>query len=333
MKHDLYKCVLQFYRSLGIDILFDSMDSPGALSGVSSKIKEVSSCNNISASCNHQYNNSKISNNSYKVKNNDINKHNNIDNEELSINNTISNSTDIINYRNVDRSTYNKEFVSNNVGTGKCNDINHINNSTLNNANVMNNSLHNIIKQYDNNPPLKQLLIDIDNIDCIIKHTARNTVVFDGNINSEVMIIGEAPGQEEDIQGKPFVGQSGMLLNNMLRSIGLSRENVIISNIVFWRPPFNRTPSTDKISLCLPYVQRLIEIIMPKVLLLLGAVSNHALLNTMAPMSRLRGSVNNVSGIKAVSTYHPAYLLRSSTQKKYAFHDFLLLKHIIDGGI
>lgn len=185
------------------------------------------------------------------------------------------------------------------------------------------------IEQYNSNPALVQLLQEINNIDCLIRHTARNTVIFDGDIHSNVMIIGEAPGQEEDIQCKPFVGQSGILLNNMLRAIGLSRETVIISNIVFWRPPFNRTPSTDEISLCLPYVKRLIGIIKPKVLLLLGAVSNHALLNTIAPMSKLRGTMNNILGIKTVSTYHPAYLLRSSSQKKYAFYDFLLLKRII----
>ena len=181
-----------------------------------------------------------------------------------------------------------------------------------------------------NNYSLQELLQEINSIDCLIRSTARNTVIFDGDINSKIMIIGEAPGQEEDIQGKPFVGQSGILLNNMLKSIELSRKDVIISNIVFWRPPFNRTPSNDEISLCLPYAKKLIQIINPNVLLLLGGVSNHALLNTMAPMSRIRGTINNVLGIKAVSTYHPAYLLRRSTQKKQAFHDFLLLKHIID---
>ena len=221
-----------------------------------------------------------------------------------------------------------QNFNSNNITSN-----NNLNYTSHNIQQVSINSIHDnkkIFIENINNPSLQKLLQEINSINCLIKSTARNTVVFDGDINSKVMIIGEAPGQEEDIQGKPFVGQSGILLNNMLKSIGLSRQDVIISNIVFWRPPFNRTPSTDEISLCLPYVKQLIQIINPKVLLLLGGVANHALLNTMAPMSRIRGTINNVLGIKAVSTYHPAYLLRSSTQKKQAFHDFLLLKHIID---
>ncbi|MBR1944568.1 MAG: uracil-DNA glycosylase [Alphaproteobacteria bacterium] len=202
---------------------------------------------------------------------------------------------------------------------------NNLNNNHITDSNVF----YNNNPQVESNPQLKQLLEEINNIDCLIKHTARNTVIFDGDINSKVMIIGEAPGQEEDIQGKPFVGQSGILLNNMLQAVGLSRQDVIISNIVFWRPPLNRTPSTDEVSLCLPYIKRLIKIINPEILLLLGAVSNHALLNTMASMSTLRGSVNHVLDIKTISTYHPAYLLRGSSQKKQVFKDLLLLKHIL----
>ncbi len=207
----------------------------------------------------------------------------------------------------------------------KCDYSNNLINTTKNSINYDLNNIKNSTK-----PELSKLLLEINNIDCPIRHTARSTVVFDGNIDSKLMIIGEAPGQEEDIQCKPFVGQSGILLNNMLKAIGLSREDSIISNIVFWRPPFNRTPSTDEISLCLPYVNRLIKIVNPKVLLLLGAVSNHALLNNNLPMSKLRGNVNNVLGIKAVSTYHPAYLLRSSNQKKYVFKDLLILKSNIE---
>ena len=239
-------------------------------------------------------------------------------NNKLFINNhEINNNKYVNNYSKYDN-------VNTEVNTNNKPSILHNN---LNNTNINNNL------QIESNPQLKQLLQEINNIDCIIKHTARNTVVFDGDINSKIMIIGEAPGQEEDIQGKPFVGQSGMLLNNMLHAIGLSRQDVIIANIVFWRPPLNRTPSTDEISLCLPYVKQLIKIINPEVLLLLGGVSNHALLNTMASMSMLRGSINSVLNIRTVSTYHPAYLLRSSTQKQHAFKDFLLLRKIIDRNI
>lgn len=260
---------------------------------------------------------------------------------DISCNNTLNNSSNTsINNSNKYNANYVKE---NNVNTKisvknkeyyydtpKLNSI--ISNNTAIN-NIIDNNINSMINnnsQIKSNPQLKQLLQEINNIDCLIKHTARNTVVFDGDINSKIMIIGEAPGQEEDIQGIPFVGQSGMLLNNMLQAIGLSRQDVIIANIVFWRPPLNRTPSTDEISLCLPYVKRLIKIINPEVLLLLGGVSNHALLNTMSSMSSLRGSINSVLGIRTVSTYHPAYLLRSSTQKQQAFKDFLLLRKILD---
>lgn len=266
MKNDLNKCIIDFYKALGIDIFFDNISYTKVFN------------NNGKCNSNLQHNN--------------IKQNNNIASD--SSNNNVNN---ILNTQN-DNPLYKLE-------------------KKIDNSNI-------------SNPLLKQLLQEIDNIDCLIKNTARNTVVFDGDINSKIMIIGEAPGQEEDIQGKPFVGQSGILLNNMLKSIGLSRQNVIISNIVFWRPPFNRTPSTDEISLCLPYVQRLIKIINPQVLLLLGGVANHALLNTMASMSSLRGSINTVLGIKTVSTYHPAYLLRSSTQKKQAFNDFLMLKNIME---
>ena len=176
---------------------------------------------------------------------------------------------------------------------------------------------------------LNKLYSDILSIDCLIKRTARNTVISDGDPNSKIMIIGEAPGQEEDIQGKPFVGQSGILLNNMLKSIGISRSTIFISNIVFWRPPGNRTPAPDEVSLCLPYVKRLIRLINPEVLLLLGSVAVHALLNTNIPISKCRGRVSEVMGIKTISTYHPAYLLRSSNQKVQAFKDFLLLSNVL----
>lgn len=268
MKNDLYKYILQFYNSVGVDIFFSNVYYDNILES-----------------------------------NNNVTRTSNV-NTKTSVNNSNEHYS-------------NTQKLSNNIP-----------NNTTNNSSFLNNNV-----QVESNPQLKQLLQEINNIDCLIKHTARSTVVFGGDINSKIMVIGEAPGQEEDIQGKPFVGQSGMLLNNMLQAIGLSRHDVIIANIVFWRPPLNRTPSTEEISLCLPYVKRLIKIINPEVLLLLGGVSNHALLNTMASMSMLRGSINNVLGIRTVSTYHPAYLLRSSTQKQQAFKDFLLLKKIIDKTI
>ena len=176
----------------------------------------------------------------------------------------------------------------------------------------------------------EKLFADINNIDCYIKQTARNTVIYDGDLEtSKILLIGEAPGQEEDRQGKPFVGQSGILLNNMLQAINLKRSDVIISNIVFWRPPANRTPSSDEISLCLPYVHRLINLIKPKAILLLGSVAVHSILNTNAPITKCRGTIKKFQNINTVATYHPAYLLRSVTQKQLAFKDLILFSRLL----
>lgn len=170
----------------------------------------------------------------------------------------------------------------------------------------------------------------ITNLECQIKNTARNTVVADGPLNSKIMLIGEAPGQEEDIQGKPFVGQSGILLNNMLLAVGIRREDILISNIVFWRPPGNRNPSQEEITLCLPYVYRLIKLVQPKVIMLLGSIAVHALLENKLPISKQRGKLNLLCGITTISTYHPAYLLRAPYNKFLVFRDFILLKKIAD---
>jgi DNA polymerase len=166
-------------------------------------------------------------------------------------------------------------------------------------------------------------------LNCTLKKTARSTVFSDGTPGSDVMIIGEAPGQEEDAQGKPFVGQSGQLLDCMLRAIGIWRQDVYISNIVFWRPPGNRTPTSDEIAFCLPYVEAHIKLISPKVLLLLGGVAVRTILNTVEPITRVRGTMHMYSGIKVIATYHPAYLLRSPAQKHIVFQDLLLLRKAI----
>ena len=173
---------------------------------------------------------------------------------------------------------------------------------------------------------LDELKQAVFNLDFPLKRMARHTVFSDGNPSSDVMIIGEAPGQDEDEQGKPFVGQSGKLLNSMLMSVGLSRGDVYISNILFWRPPGNRTPSAEEIAFCMPYVEQHVKLIKPKVLLLLGGVAVKSILNTSESISRLRGSKNTYMGIKTIATFHPAYLLRSPNQKAIAFRDFILLK-------
>ena len=173
---------------------------------------------------------------------------------------------------------------------------------------------------------IEDLKTAVFNLEHPLKKMARNTVFSDGNPNSDLMIIGEAPGQDEDEQGKPFVGQSGKLLNNMLSAIGLLRENVYISNILFWRPPGNRTPSADEISFCMPYVEQHVKLVHPKVILLLGSVAVRAILNTSESISKIRGANNTYLGIKTIATFHPAYLLRSPGQKAVAFRDFIAVK-------
>ncbi len=174
---------------------------------------------------------------------------------------------------------------------------------------------------------LKQFIMNTDI--CGLKNFARNTVFSDGNSQSKIMIIGEAPGELEDIQGKPFVGQSGQLLDNMLRSVGLSRSDVYITNIVFWRPPGNRTPSIDEMVKCMPYVDEHIRLINPKVLLLLGGVAVRSILNTSDGITKTRGRMNKYKNIDVIPTFHPAYLLRSPRQKAQSFNDMVLLARML----
>ncbi len=172
--------------------------------------------------------------------------------------------------------------------------------------------------------------------DCPLKFTATNLVFSDGNPNAKVMVIGEAPGADEDIQGKPFVGLSGQLLDRMFATIGLSRQtNLYITNISPWRPPANRQPTFQEIAQCLPFVQRHIELINPQVLILVGGVSAKAVLNTNEGVMRLRGNWQNYTSpglatpIKCIATFHPAFLLRSPGQKAQVWQDLLLIQQEI----
>lgn len=185
---------------------------------------------------------------------------------------------------------------------------------------------------------LRQALLDFN--ECALKATAINTVFSDGNPDADVMIIGEAPGADEDRIGLAFVGKSGMLLDKMLESVGLSRKNnVYISNILPWRPPGNRTPSSSEVALCLPFIKKHIELVKPKVLVLLGASAAGALLDTTESVSRLRGRWFNYDvgagkgQIPALVTFHPAFLLRSPLQKKSAWQDMLSLRQKLDNLI
>ncbi len=170
---------------------------------------------------------------------------------------------------------------------------------------------------------------------CDLKATAQTTVFSDGDPQSRVMLVGEAPGAEEDRQGKPFVGRSGQLLDQMLAAIGLDRNHVYIANIVPWRPPGNRVPTPAEIAACLPLIEKHIALVSPAVLVLLGNTAVRALLRSKEGITRMRGKPHvyqnpYVSGpIKTIVTFHPAYLLRSPLQKRGAWHDFLKLKHSI----
>jgi DNA polymerase len=166
---------------------------------------------------------------------------------------------------------------------------------------------------------------------CALKGTARNTVFADGADEAPVLIIGEAPGKDEDEQGKPFVGRSGQLLDRMLAQIGLSRkENVLISNTIYWRPPGNRDPTQGEIVACLPFVERLIELKQPKLLILTGKAAAHTVLKREDGVMKLRGRRLNytreglASPINAMVMLHPAYLLRQPQQKRVAWADLLL---------
>ena len=167
-----------------------------------------------------------------------------------------------------------------------------------------------------------------------IKRTATQMVFSDGNPQARVMFVGEAPGADEDRLGRPFVGVSGQLLDRMLGSIGLSREeNAYISNVINWRPPGNRAPDDAEIALSLPFIKRHIEIINPAVVVFVGGVSAKALLETAQGITRLRGKWTELSlpalaqPIPALAMFHPAYLLRSPQQKSLAWADLLSLKN------
>jgi DNA polymerase len=176
---------------------------------------------------------------------------------------------------------------------------------------------------------------------CELKKTVTNTVFADGNPDSEIMLIGEAPGANEDIQGIPFCGDSGKLLNDMLRFIGLEREkNFYITNSIFWRPPGNRRPTADEIAMCYPFVERHIALFNPKLIILVGATAVTSVLGINDSMSAMRHKMHQYHSsylnqdIPVMTIFHPSYLLRQPSQKKLMWFDLLKLKHYLaDNGI
>jgi DNA polymerase len=168
---------------------------------------------------------------------------------------------------------------------------------------------------------------------CALKRTATNTVFADGVGGAPLMILGEAPGADEDRLGRPFVGRSGQLLDRMLAAIGLDRKrNVYISNVLFWRPPGNRKPTSEEVAACLPFVWRHIELAAPRIVLLCGGSATAALLRRPEGITRLRGRWFDLAGpgwsspVPALATYHPSYLLRTPVNKSESWKDFLTLQ-------
>lgn len=172
---------------------------------------------------------------------------------------------------------------------------------------------------------------------CALKKTATNLVFTDGAHDAELMFVGEGPGAEEDRQGLPFVGPSGKLLDAMMASIGFDRSRALISNTVFWRPPGNRTPTPQETAVCLPFLERLIELVDPKVLVALGAPAAKVLLGQSQGIGRLRGkwfeyaTPGLAAPIPATAVFHPAYLLRTPAMKREAWRDLLMIKARLAG--
>jgi DNA polymerase len=172
---------------------------------------------------------------------------------------------------------------------------------------------------------------------CALKRTAKNTVFADGVAGAPVMVVGEAPGADEDRLGKPFVGVSGQLMDRMFDAIGMSRQrDLYITNIIFWRPPGNRTPTPAEQAICLAFTRRHIELARPKVLVLAGGTSAKAILDTTEGIMRLRGKwtavqLDDGSTVPTLPTFHPAYLLRSPSYKRLAWQDLRAIAKVLAG--
>ena len=186
------------------------------------------------------------------------------------------------------------------------------------------NSCHNLFE-------LQQALFKFDG--CNLKKMATNTVFGDGNVSSKILVIGEAPGNEEDLKGIPFCGDSGLMLKDMFWAIDLQREkDFYITNTVFWRPPGNRQPTPEEIAICKPFLQKIIQLIEPQIIILIGATATNNLLNSNLPIGKIHGKINDFQPsylpfkTKVVSLFHPAFLMRQPSKKKLVWQDLLNIK-------
>jgi uracil-DNA glycosylase len=170
---------------------------------------------------------------------------------------------------------------------------------------------------------------------CALKATAKNLCFYRGAAHSRLMLIGEAPGRDEDLAGKPFVGRAGQLLDKMLAAIGLSEADVHITNVVYWRPPGNRTPTPQETQVCRPFLDRQVELVAPDLVLLLGGSAAKEILGAADGIMKLRGKWRDLTfgdrKVRALATLHPAYLLRTPSGKRLAWRDLLMLKAALEG--
>jgi uracil-DNA glycosylase len=179
---------------------------------------------------------------------------------------------------------------------------------------------------------LRELLEKFDG--CALKHTATRLAFADGNPEARIMFVGEAPGRDEDLEGLPFVGRSGKLLDRMIAAIGLDRSKAYIANVIPWRPPGNRTPTPQETQICLPFIQRQIELVNPDILVTLGNPSTQTLLSTREGIMRTRGKWfdydTGTRTIRAMATFHPAYLLRSPSYKRMSWQDLCAIAKALE---
>ncbi len=179
---------------------------------------------------------------------------------------------------------------------------------------------------------LRDILARFDG--CALKATATQLVFADGNPQARIMFVGEAPGRDEDREGRPFVGRSGKLLDRMMAAIGLDRTSAYIANIIPWRPPGNRDPTPQETVICLPFIQRQIELVDPEILVCLGKPSSQTLLNLKDGILKTRGRWYDYAlpqrHLRAMVTLHPAYLLRQPIQKRLAWRDFLAIRQELE---
>lgn len=188
------------------------------------------------------------------------------------------------------------------------------------------------VSREDDTPKKKLVRLEAEVSACVrcpLHKTRTQTVFARGNPSAKLMIIGEAPGFYEDQQGEPFVGKAGVLLNKMLRSIGLSGEEVYIANVLKCRPPNNRDPQSEEISECCNYLSQQIALVAPKLILAVGRFAGQFLLSQTLSLAKMRNKIHSYQGLAVLVSYHPAYLLRNPADKKHAYSDLVLVKKMI----